>query len=51
MDSTTKNTADPVFLHDSYLAWCDEQPVPVIDEFGMDLSRIETAPWAGLKKA
>jgi gentisate 1,2-dioxygenase len=45
MADNTKNTADPVFLHDSYLAWCAEQPVPVIDDFGMNLMKIETKPW------
>ena len=45
MNDTTIPTKDPVFLHDNYLAWCDEQPVPVIDEFGIDLTKIETQPW------
>ena len=45
MDDTAASTKDPVFLHDTYLAWCDEQPVPVIEGFGMDLSKIETKPW------
>jgi mannose-6-phosphate isomerase-like protein (cupin superfamily) len=44
-DTTTNPTKDPVFLHDSYLAWCDEQPVPVIDDFGMDLSKLDVQPW------
>ena len=25
----------PPFLHDSYLAWCEEQPVPVVENFGI----------------
>ena len=45
MDDTANTTKDPVFLHNSYLAWCDEQPVPVIDDFGIDLIKIETQPW------
>ena len=45
MDDIANPTKDPVFLHDSYLAWCDEQPVPVIDNFGINLMEIETAPW------
>ena len=45
MNDTDNPTKDPVFLHDSYLAWCDEQPVPVIDDFGMNLMKVETAPW------
>ena len=35
----------PPFLHDSYLAWCEEQPVPVVENFGMDLSKLNTEPW------
>ncbi|MDH3240632.1 MAG: hypothetical protein OEO83_08190 [Alphaproteobacteria bacterium] len=45
MDDTANKTEGPVFLHDSYLAWCDEQPVPVINDFGIDLMRVETKPW------
>ena len=43
MDDTVNPTKYPVFLHDSYLAWCDEQPVPAINDFGMNLMEIETA--------
>ena len=45
MDNTNNPTKDPVFLHDNYLAWCEAQPVPVIDNFGIDLMKIETQPW------
>jgi mannose-6-phosphate isomerase-like protein (cupin superfamily) len=45
MDETANPTEQPVFLHNSYLAWCEEQPVPVIDDFGIDLMKVETKPW------
>ena len=37
--------ADPKFLHDNFIEWCGNQPVPVIEEFGIDTMRLETAPW------
>ena len=36
---------EPKFLHDSYLEWCGNQPVPVIEEFGINVLTIEMAPW------
>ena len=27
--------ADPKFLHDNFIEWCGNQPVPVIEEFGI----------------
>lgn len=45
MDDAKSPKKAPVFLHDSFLAWCDKQPVPVIEDFGIDLMRIETKPW------
>ncbi len=44
-DGETKAAKAPVFLHDSYLAWCDRQGVPVIEDFGIDLMRIAVGPW------
>ena len=37
--------SEAVFLHDSYLEWCANQGVPVHEEFGMNLMRIDLAPW------
>ena len=34
-----------VFLHDNYLEWCDNQGVPIIEDFGIDLMKIELGPW------
>ena len=45
MDDAKSPKKDPVFLHDSFLAWCDKQPVPVIEHFGIDLMRVDTRPW------
>jgi gentisate 1,2-dioxygenase len=45
MAETETKTDQPPFLHDSYLAWCEEQPVPVVEDFGMDLSKLPVEPW------
>ena len=45
MAETETRTDQPPFLHDSYLAWCEEQPVPVVEDFGMDLSKLPVEPW------
>ena len=37
--------SEPKFLHDSYLEWCGNQPVPVIEDFGINIMTIEMAPW------
>jgi oxalate decarboxylase/phosphoglucose isomerase-like protein (cupin superfamily) len=34
-----------VFLHDNYLEWCDDQGVPIIQDFGIDLMKIDVGPW------
>lgn len=34
-----------VFLHDNYLEWCDNQGVPVIEGFGINLMKIDVGPW------
>jgi mannose-6-phosphate isomerase-like protein (cupin superfamily) len=33
------------YLQDTFLDWCARQAVPVIEDFGIDLLQIETAPW------
>src|SRR5436309_14873828 len=35
----------PKLLLDPYLAWCDKERVPVVEDFGIDLLSIATAPW------
>ena len=34
-----------VFLHDNFLDWCDKEPVPVHEDFGINLMKIDLAPW------
>jgi uncharacterized RmlC-like cupin family protein len=34
------------FLVDSYLDWCAGEGVPIIEDFGVDLHKVETSPWA-----
>jgi len=33
------------FLHDNFLDWCDKEPVPVHEDFGINLLKIDLAPW------
>lgn len=33
------------FLHDSYLAWCRAQPVPIADGYGINLMTLDVAAW------
>lgn len=40
--------AEPKFLIDSYLEWVKGEGVPVVEDFGVDLLGVETAPWARL---
>ncbi len=35
----------PKFLHDNFLEWCLNQPVPVVEDFGIDLMTIKMDPW------
>jgi mannose-6-phosphate isomerase-like protein (cupin superfamily) len=39
---------EPKFLIDSYLEWVKGEGVPVVEDFGVDLLAVETAPWARL---
>ena len=36
----------PKFLHDNFLEWCHDQPVPVIEDFGIDMMTIQMDPFA-----
>ena len=39
------NTVTKEFLRDPYREWLDAQKLPVIDDFAVDLIKVETAPW------
>ncbi|MEX2288980.1 MAG: hypothetical protein WD794_01460 [Mycobacteriales bacterium] len=41
-------TAEPKFLVDSYLEWVKGEGIPVVEDFGVNLLEVETAPWARL---
>lgn len=41
-------TTEPKFLVDSYLEWVKGEGIPVVEDFGVDLLKVETAPWARL---
>jgi uncharacterized RmlC-like cupin family protein len=34
------------FLRDPYLEWAKAEGVPIVEDFGVDLWRVETGPWA-----
>lgn len=38
----------PRFLTNPYLEWVERQGLPVIEDFGIDLLAVETAPWGQL---
>src|SRR5918911_2215035 len=38
--------SEPRFLIDSYLDWVAGEGLPVVEDFGVNLLAIETAPWA-----
>ncbi len=41
-------SVEPKFLVDSYLEWVKGEGIPVVEDFGVDLLKVETAPWARL---
>lgn len=41
----TKNE-DARFLFDPYLDWTEREGVPTVEDFGVDLTKVETKPWA-----
>ena len=40
------NLADEKFLVDPYLNWVKEEGIPVVEDFGVDIKKVETKPWA-----
>ena len=40
------NSQEPKFLFDPYLDWVEDEGVPVVEDFGVDLLQVETKPWA-----
>src|SRR5919199_5303227 len=39
-------TEDPRYLIDTYLDWLPSEGLPVVEDFGVNLLAVETAPWA-----
>jgi uncharacterized RmlC-like cupin family protein len=39
-------TTDAKVLFDPYLDWTEREGIPVVEDFGVDLNRVETKPWA-----
>ena len=40
------NLADEKFLVDPYLNWVKDEGIPVVEDFGVDIKKVETKPWA-----
>ena len=40
------STATPKVMVDSYLEWVKKEGLPVTEDFGVDLFKVETRPWA-----
>ncbi len=40
--------AAPVLMRDPYLEWVQREGIPVVEDFGVDLFKVETRPWARL---
>jgi hypothetical protein len=45
-DAADAKTEEPRFLFDPYLDWIAREGVPVVEDFGIDLKKVETKPWA-----
>ena len=44
----TTNSEEPKFLFDPYLDWTENEGIPTVEDFGVDLTKVETAPWPRL---
>jgi uncharacterized RmlC-like cupin family protein len=42
------NAEEPKFLFDPYLDWIEGEGIPVTEDFGVDLLKVETSSWARL---
>jgi mannose-6-phosphate isomerase-like protein (cupin superfamily) len=40
------NLADDKFLVDPYLDWVKGEGIPVVEDFGVDIKKVQTKPWA-----
>ncbi|MDP2620542.1 MAG: hypothetical protein Q8P46_10265 [Hyphomicrobiales bacterium] len=38
-------TSEPRFLFDPYLDWAGNQGIPIVEDFGVDLTKVKTKPW------
>jgi uncharacterized RmlC-like cupin family protein len=47
--STDISSADePKFLINTYLDWAEGEGIPIVEDFGVNLLQVETAPWSRL---
>lgn len=42
------NPGEPRYLVDTYLDWTESEGIPVVEDFCVDLMKVETKPWARL---
>ncbi len=46
--SSTVAAGEKPFLHDPYLAWCEREGIPIIEDFGVHLPDVAVEPWPRL---
>jgi mannose-6-phosphate isomerase-like protein (cupin superfamily) len=42
------NPGEPRYLVDAYLDWTEQEGIPVVEDFCVDLTKVETKPWTRL---
>ena len=47
-DSGNVARDEKLFLHDPYLAWCEGEGLPIVEDFGVHLPAVEVARWPRL---
>jgi len=46
MNQAVVDLADNKFLVDPYMNFCKSEGIPIVEDFGIDMKKVETKPWA-----
>jgi hypothetical protein len=46
MNQAVVDLADDKFLVDPYMNFCKAEGIPIVEDFGIDMKKVETKPWA-----
>jgi mannose-6-phosphate isomerase-like protein (cupin superfamily) len=46
IDVDPTDPTEPKFLFDPYLYWCKKEGIPIAEDFGINMHKVETKPWA-----